>query len=68
MLKFTDIGNGLLLAQGPTTSNADWRSAYQPGMPGMITKPCGAWFRACANVDSPRMRLLTMASCVPARS
>lgn len=47
------------------TESNDWRSAYGPGLPWALRRPCGAWFRACGSVESPRQRLLTSASCMP---
>lgn len=49
----------------PFDGSQDWRSAYEPGLPWAFRRPCGAWFRACSGVASPRQRLLTMASCRP---
>lgn len=49
-------------------SQMAWRSAYEPGLTWAFRRPCGAWFRVCANVPCPRQRLLTMASCVAPRS
>lgn len=41
----------------------DWRAAYEPALAWAFRRPCGAWFRACSSVLSPRQRMLTMASC-----
>jgi hypothetical protein len=49
----------------PFDDSKDWRSAYRPELPWAFRRPCGAWFRACGGVTSPRQRLLTMASCRP---
>lgn len=46
-----------------TSPGNSWRAAYEPGLPWLLRRPCGAWFRACQAVICPRQRLLTMASC-----
>jgi len=67
-------GSGIWLVSGYAYDGSDlsraldrmkegWRASYGPGLPWSLTRPCGAWFRACASVSSPRQRLLTMASC-----
>ena len=55
-------------AHKATAISADWRSAYEPGLSWALRRPCGAWFRACVSVSSPRQRPLTSASCVAQRS